>query len=36
MLSDFEPLRELSAPEQKDSASGTGGTIRQEEGGNDR
>jgi len=36
VLSNFEPLRELSVPEQKDSASDKERTIRQEEGGNDR
>ena len=31
VLSNFEPLGELSAPEQEDSASDTKGTMRQEE-----
>jgi hypothetical protein len=31
VLSNFEPLRELSVPEEEDSASDTKGTIRQEE-----
>jgi hypothetical protein len=34
VLSNFEPLRELSAPEQEGSASDTKGTMRQEERGN--
>ena len=36
VLSNFETLRELSVPEQMDSASDKERTIRQEEGGNDR
>lgn len=37
VLSNFEPLRELSAPEQKeDSASDTKGTMRQERSGDDQ
>jgi hypothetical protein len=34
VLSNFEPMRELSAPEQEGLASDTKGTMRQEEKGN--
>lgn len=36
VLSNFEPLRELSAPEQGDTTSGTNGTIKQQERGDDQ